>query len=394
MSTAASPENSAMPRPVVALRPITAVSPSLAEILRVCPLHAALSRLPELKAFILGNPKAWVGTAYHEVLEFIQKGRGEGTTEDEIIDSLWSSAIATLQQRAALHPLDSRFAMPERWPGYHLALACTRLKAKQLLEERRLARVTSTHHSDKSDQVLEERFTAFGGKLVGRPDSVTDEAIQDYKSGNIYDDTPDGPAVKDGYLRQLRLYGHLVREAQGRCPPKGRLLPMKGEAVEIDLEPAACAAEAADAVALLDSFNGQLTTAVDIKELANPGPASCKWCEYKALCPAFWENISPAWWPDLGSGAVRGNLSLPPATIHNGRACSLSLAVTAGTIASAEATIGPLEHSLHPALSGMEAGEEVRIINLFMRRDGQLSPSDTAICIRDSCCPELALPNT
>ncbi len=54
---------------VFELKPIQAISPSLAEILRNCPLQAAISRISGIKRFVLDNPKAWLGTAYYDVLE-------------------------------------------------------------------------------------------------------------------------------------------------------------------------------------------------------------------------------------------------------------------------------------------------------------------------------------
>ena len=56
--------------PILLARP-RSVSPSLAELLRLCSLRAILagSRGPE--PFVLGSPKAWLGTAYHRVMEGI-----------------------------------------------------------------------------------------------------------------------------------------------------------------------------------------------------------------------------------------------------------------------------------------------------------------------------------
>lgn len=50
---------------------IGATSPTLAETMRACFLRAGLSRAAESSRFVLGNSKAWLGTAYHEVLEKI-----------------------------------------------------------------------------------------------------------------------------------------------------------------------------------------------------------------------------------------------------------------------------------------------------------------------------------
>src|SRR3990172_4139080 len=53
------------------LAQIRATSPTLAETMRACLLRAGLSKATASSKFVLGNPKAWLGTAYHEVLEKI-----------------------------------------------------------------------------------------------------------------------------------------------------------------------------------------------------------------------------------------------------------------------------------------------------------------------------------
>ena len=85
------------------LQPIPTVSPSLAETLRNCPLQAAFSRFTGLKDFVLGNPKAWLGIAYHEVLEKIYAPIRREFTEDELITNLWSNAISALEQKAIVY---------------------------------------------------------------------------------------------------------------------------------------------------------------------------------------------------------------------------------------------------------------------------------------------------
>jgi len=112
---------------VFELRPILMVSPSLAEILRACPLQAALSRISGVESFALGNPKVWLGTAYHEVLEILWTSTEPNLSDEQLIEYLWSNAIDALRQRATAHPHDCRFALPEKWPGYHLARACVEI---------------------------------------------------------------------------------------------------------------------------------------------------------------------------------------------------------------------------------------------------------------------------
>ena len=70
---------------------INAVSPTLAETLRQCKLHAGLSRAEGSSHHVLGNPKAWLGTAYHAVLERV--GPEHRDDIEAIVRDLWGATI-------------------------------------------------------------------------------------------------------------------------------------------------------------------------------------------------------------------------------------------------------------------------------------------------------------
>lgn len=229
------------------------------------------------------------------------------------------------------------------------------------------------------------------GRLIGKPDVIMGSEIRDYKSGRIYDEAPDGKqTIKQAYVRQLRLYGRLVEEHLGLCPTRGVLLPMQGAAVEVILEPQACAAEAEDAVRLLDAYNSRLQTARTASDFATPSPQACRWCQYKAVCPAFWENVNEGWTESLGSACVRGTLDGPPQPIHNEKALALKVTNTSGS-ASVPLTIAPLERTVHANVALWQSGDLVRVINLFRRNDGQLAPTPTTVCLRERDCPTFTL---
>lgn len=58
-------------------------TPTLAKTMRACMLCAGLSRASGNRAFVLGNPRAWLGTAYHEVLRAIRCLKFENLNLDE-----------------------------------------------------------------------------------------------------------------------------------------------------------------------------------------------------------------------------------------------------------------------------------------------------------------------
>ena len=376
------------------LKPIPAVSPSLAETLRNCPLQAALSRIAGIRDSVLGNPKAWLGSAYHEVLENLWAPNEETLTNNELIQSLWNEAIARLRQQIITHPLNRRFSEPEKWPGYYLTRSFAQIHAQEALDEH-LRQMIHCAPGSVRREIREREFSSLGGKLVGKPDVVLDDEIRDYKSGSVYDDTPDGKQIiKQAYVRQLRLYGYLVHEQLGQCPSKGKLVPMQGEAVEISLDARTSAAEATEAVALLDAFNARLNGASSVSDIATPSPRACRWCQFKAVCPAFWSNADKAWSGELGSGCVRGVLEKHPTVIQNGRAFSITIRVTAGTANAPQITIAPLDSEIHTQVADWRSDDDVLIVNLYERHDHQLAPTRATLCLRRTECPVFKLPPT
>jgi putative RecB family exonuclease len=366
---------------------IPTVSPSLAETLRNCPLQAGIWRIKAVWAYVLGNPKAWLGTAYHQVLEHLWDPSPLG--DEARIEELWANAIGMLQAQAKVHPLNKRFADPERWPGYHLVHAFSLLRAEQALCDQ--PRVPATIAA--TAVIREQGLSAMSGKLIGKPDVIIGNEIRDYKSGRIYDETADGKqTIKQAYVRQLRLYGRLVQEHMGVCPTKGTLLPMQGEAVEVSLDSEACEAEATDAVGLLDAYNHQLQSASTVSDLATPSPRVCRWCQYKALCPAFWGQVNETWTEGLGSACVRGTLADAPQHIHNAKAFALIMKNTNGTTTGL-ATIAPLERTVHANVGSWQSGDVVRIINLYQRNDGQLAPTTATVCLREDDLVTFTLPS-
>src|SRR5690349_17614690 len=104
--------------------------------MRMCRLRAGLSRAPSASAFALGTPKAWLGTAYHEVLEKVGAHHPAAETLEAVVDRIWTRSVLQQYQRNAAHPLDSRFGPPETWPGYYLAHAMALVRATELLRGR------------------------------------------------------------------------------------------------------------------------------------------------------------------------------------------------------------------------------------------------------------------
>ena len=112
---------------------IAATTPTRAEAMRSCLLRAGLSRAKGVSDFVLSHPKAWLGTAYHDVLEKIHRVDIETEGFDQAVERLWNEAVAAQHRRMLSHPLDRRFGAPHTWPGYYLVRASVALRAREQL---------------------------------------------------------------------------------------------------------------------------------------------------------------------------------------------------------------------------------------------------------------------
>lgn len=369
----------------IRLRRIETVSPTLAELLRQCKLRAGLSRAEGSSRYVLGNPKAWLGTAYHAVLE--AAGGANPIEIEGIVAKTWDSAVQAEYQRARSHPLDKRYGPPESWPGYHLVRAMALVRARELVASDPGKNGSTATGESPSPAWREREFSGAEGRIIGRPDVVRPGEVIDFKTGAVLEDE-DLEEVRPAYMRQLRLYAFLVKETLGWWPQRAVLMPMTGPPVAIEIDPAECEAEAVEAIRLLEEYNTALNRGADVVDLASPSPEACRWCPFQLLCPAFWSALGPDWKQEFCSGAVAGTAMERPRAIHGGAALSLSITAVQGTEPPSERiSLSPLDPSIHSDLLRVQAGDRVRVTGLYRRADDRVAPT-----IRTQIALERALP--
>lgn len=365
------------------LPPIPTTSPSLAESMRACLLRAGLTKAAGVWAYVLGHPKAWLGTAYHGVLERLPELNSEEAMSR--IQELWREEIGRLEQQASRHALNRRFGPATTWRAYYLVLETLKLRAANLVPAPR-----SERENIPVESFREEEFIGFGGKLKGKPDLGRGDEIIDFKTGNIYESSEDEnstPAVKQAYIRQLRIYAYLVHQATGRWPRRALLYPIAGPPVEVDVDPAACLREANEAVALLDRYNDEIAKKVPPASLASPSQESCQWCPFKILCPAFWTDAREGW--KLDGDAISGVLVSSPQPIYGGDAYSLSIRIDGGTVNHGTVTLASFPNSVHPNIALLTASSRIRLVGLTSRASGTPAPSIRTVVFAEDAIPLL-----
>ena len=374
-----------MAQETIRISTIKAVSPTLAETLRQCKLRAGLSRAEGSSHHILGNPKAWLGTTYHAVLE--QVGPEHRDDIETCVRDLWVATIEAQHQRSRAHHFDKRFGPPESWPGYHMVAAMALVRAKELIAVASGQSGSCSNGQPGGGTLREKKFSGADGKLIGRPDVVRPDEVVDFKTGNVFEDE-ESDQVKAGYVRQLRLYAFLVKETLGWWPRRGVLLPMAGSPVVVELQPEECEAEAEEAIRLLDEYNEILGRTANPIELASPSPASCRWCQYQLYCQAFWDAVKPDWTDSFHSAVIAGRAICSPHPIYGGSALSLSLHVEEGSVSLGETvSLFPLDSSIHEDVSLVQEGDWIRVTGLWRRADNSLVVTKRTLISREKVLP-------
>lgn len=357
----------------IVLTPLARTSPTLWSHMRLCGLRGAFAASQAVDRWILHDPRAWLGTAFHKVMEASRRPGATAATLEEV----WTVAVREAAVAAAHHMLDARFAAPERWPGFFLVRQRALSSAQDVIAANiDGARPLAPRREGVS--ATERSLQARGGRLVGRPDLFDGRILTEYKS-SMPDPTWHGSeAVLEGFRRQLRLYAAIIAEAIGRWPAQGRVVTASGQTMDVPLVPAACDAEASAALDALDNLNQALAASAAPETLGQPSEDSCGGCPFQALCPAFWPWLKAAGSSGLPDTAAAGVLD----QIELGQDGDLYTAYLAVHQPSISSGIQPLvlRRTIHGDLTASPQGAHWRIISAKLKQDGRLR-ADPSTCV-------------
>lgn len=335
--------------------------------MRLCRLRAALAATPEADRWVLHDPRAWLGKAFHRLMESMHRGAAPADTEP-----IWNAAIKEAVAAAANHPLDRRFAAPERWPSYFLVRQRALALAANVGAPRRPegAEVRTDTASQGPARGPERRFEARGGRLVGRPDYYDGHVLTDYKSSLPDPAWPGAAEIVESFRRQLRLYAVIVADALGQRPSSGRVVAASGQTLEVEIDPAGCNAEADAALAGLDALNRALNAGAAPEGLAAPAASACSGCPFQIICPAFWQQLGRGRLKGLTDAALEGILErLEPGPDGDLYTAYVTARAASTDLNREQAVV--LRKSVHGELVPSDAGSSCRLAGGRVRPDGR-----------------------
>ncbi len=272
------------------LKPLAYVTPSRTFALEECFLRVAFELDQQFDVYRTYPPRARLGSISHTILERISRGvlHDKGETEwRAIVLQMWHEEVEKHERQVLASESEQHYGTAERWPRYNLQKALTVHKALEIATS--LQR--SSKRIDRGSWFTEQHMQGHDGKLQGRIDAVYQSEngveIIDYKTGRFYDEDEEGELhLKEKYRRQLLLYAAIYHAEMGQWPTCGLIIPLTGEKISIEIDAEQASQEATKAISLLTQFNRQIALKDSPESLARPSEATCRYCNYRAICPA------------------------------------------------------------------------------------------------------------
>ncbi|MGA8475852.1 MAG: PD-(D/E)XK nuclease family protein [Candidatus Cybelea sp.] len=261
-------------------------------MLSACRLRAVWNS-QRVEALVPSNPKRFVGTIAHRLLERALTSHFVGALDRQLA-SLWDDLVAETEEHMLRSPADRRFV-----PLVKFVPDMMVLRAKAMM---RASEIASAKSSSREGAMAPSRVggeisvRSRKGLLTGRVDRVIETengvVLQDYKSGPLTARDGGAADIKPEFRQQLQLYAILYFETIGVWPMRLELVPLVGDSANVPFAPAECQTlldEAENAVYDVSAALAKFATTPELAEeqLAQPSPKVCKFCSYRPACSTY-----------------------------------------------------------------------------------------------------------
>lgn len=269
--------------PDVRATPVRDVSPTMAEALRQCGLRVSFRMDHRYAGMARLSLPAAIGIATHRLAQMVTGGRFDELPSADVVEHLgsaWDALLSELSEQIQQRSPLGEVPVVNRWPGY------------QLVRTRLLARFASDVEAGRErleqrtrEVRSEEKLSVPGEGLAGTPDRVeigpTGVEIIDLKTGWSV-----GDALSPAHRRQLLFYAYLWYRVHDEWPVGGSVQRLDGHRVRMEITTKEAQAEIDRCKALVETYNRSISRESPVA-LAAPSPDTCRFCDYKGACWAF-----------------------------------------------------------------------------------------------------------
>lgn len=280
-------------------KPISGISPSLANQLLACQLRVGFSRDADFKGLRRPSTYSLLGEVAHAVTESAFRWSGPRDSPDLVraaIEELWDEEVVRASATLSSAWAPASPPPPAEWPGYQLTRART---------VRRATRQVSTSGPPKSGTPggtdVEIELTDPETGLFGRADRIERRGgstrVVDLKTG-LRQAEP-----TEDQTRQLLLYAVLAHRSTGEWPAELAIEDASGAQSSIVLESDVAESALSEVMAAVGAFNEHIE-AKDLVDRAEPTADRCRWCAFRVACGPYWEALHSDWGHRSALGGV------------------------------------------------------------------------------------------
>lgn len=266
--------------------------PSALNTLSTCGLRTAYDLDETYRSnFKRDNTYSVMGTASHELTRLVWTGLFNSIPEDSLANALtneWTRLIDHGRQVLVEQWFGAEVPRSVDWPYYSVRSRATIRRLKdEIINNRVHAR------GNKQGSVRVEKWIVDSKlKLRGIPDRViiTDEGffVLDLKTGQV------GDSISPPIRRQLLIYAHLVSLTTDKPLLGVGVVNASGDVIWDDASQDDVDLMVSEVHQLIKRFESEVERG-HLDGLANPEPTTCRYCPYRAVCVAYWNDENHDW---------------------------------------------------------------------------------------------------
>lgn len=228
-----------------------------------------------------------LGNTAHALEEAVHQGEFEGEDDSRLnakIDAYWNNTL--LKELGLLQAQWTEYQVPRvrDLPRYATVYCNATERAAEIVRSSRsTTRSQITAHVEQT-LIDEERL------ILGRPDRYVIDgdsfSVIDIKSGVV--DSEIAPA----HRHQLLTYCHLIEQETGLIPNSIAIQDIEGRQVRENVSSEQVAKHIAEILESRSHFLERVKRAGGWQDAATPSRDTCQFCDYRVICPAYWNQPS------------------------------------------------------------------------------------------------------
>lgn len=270
----------------IVFKEISRISPSQFYSMKNCAYKSLLAEAFYKKPLLPVSPNAYLGTAFHKILELIAKGVIKN--EDDF-NKAFDEQVKLQEENLMKMGYDFFIPLQKNVKDFGM---------KKILLKKHLRNISERPVASSTIKFSSEKWFESKDKLIaGKIDLVIEEEqateIIDFKTGAITQDILDDEGeifseIKEEYKEQLKIYAYLYFETNDKFPTQLSLVDLAKQKFNIVFTESECNIIFKEAKQLLKATNASISSE---KFVANPSNTNCKYCLYRPACSFFLKHL-------------------------------------------------------------------------------------------------------